>query len=629
MVTRGSPVAFYDRFARKLLADYASGNPRTEQAILFAISMLPGGPIEVLDIGCGIGWSTNEIASNHPDARVRGVDLSPRLVDTARSLFGGEPRTHFEVCDFIEDEIEGEVDAVVLLDVYEHFPASARASVHARFRTLLRDDGCLILSVPTPKHQQYLRNEHPGELQPIDEDVSRHDFDKLADDLEGRVVARQMVSVWHPDDYMYAVIQRGTRRPPGARRMRLEEPRERELRIRRALGLRWTQESEFVAARQGPRVCVATWSLSGQSETFIHAHAERIPADVHVLQGSPVHRMDGGRSLLPASARAAARVVGRASGLDPRQAEDVMFRKLPASTRAHLYARYLRGHGIRVVLAEFGPVAAEVDGGCARAGVPLVVHFHGYDAFKHDVLEVYGEAYRSMFRSRRPIVVVSESMRRQLIALGATEDQLFLNPYGVDLELFRPDETEPGLVVAVGRFIDKKAPELTVLAFSKVLERVPEARLVMIGDGPLKPTVARVISGLEVEERVSLLGAEDHAHVVDLMRRAAVFVQHSVVAPSGDREGTPVAILEAGAAAVPVVATRHEGIADVVIDGATGLLVEEADVNGMAAAVADLLSDQERARQLGKAARSRIEEKYSMQASIDGLWAILEREVER
>jgi glycosyltransferase involved in cell wall biosynthesis/2-polyprenyl-3-methyl-5-hydroxy-6-metoxy-1,4-benzoquinol methylase len=627
-MTRGSPVAFYDRFARKLLADYASGNPRTEQAILFAISMLPGGWIEVLDIGCGIGWSTSEIASNRPDARVRGVDLSPRLVTTARSLFGREPRLRFEACDFIEDEIEGEVDAIVLLDVYEHFPASARALVHDRFRTLLKDDGCLILTVPTPEHQQFMRNEHPGGVQPIDEDVSGDDVERLAHDIEGRVVARRTVSVWHADDYMHALIQRGPRRPPSGGRMRLEDPRARALRIRRALGLRWTQRSEFVAARQGPRVCVATWSLTGTSETFIHAHAERIPASVHVLQGSPVHRMEGGRSLLPASARAAARVVGRASGLDSRQAEDLVFRKLPASIRARLYARYLRGHGIRVVLAEYGPVAAEVDEGCMRAGVPLVVHFHGYDAFKHDVLEVYGEAYRSIFRRRRPIVVVSESMRRQLMVLGATEDQLFLNPYGVDLELFRPDNTERGLVVAVGRFIDKKAPELTVLAFSKVLERVPEARLAMIGDGPLRPAVERVISALRLEDRVRLLGAQDHAHVAELMRRAAVFIQHSVVAPSGDREGTPVAILEAGAAGIPVVATRHEGIVDVVIQGETGLLVEEGDVNGMAAAVADLLSDQERARQLGEAARRRIEAKYSMRASIDGLWAILERAFE-
>jgi colanic acid/amylovoran biosynthesis glycosyltransferase len=398
---------------------------------------------------------------------------------------------------------------------------------------------------------------------------------------------------------------------------------------KRALGLRRTQGSEFVAARRGPRVCIATWSLTGASETFIHAHAERLPADVRVLQGMPLHRIDGARSLLPATVRAAVRVVGRATGVSRRHAEDLAFRKLPASARARLYASYLRRHAIRVVLAEYGPVAAEVDEGCMRAGVPLVAHFHGYDAFKRDVLSHYEEAYHSIFRRGRPLVVVSENMRRQLIALGATEHQLHLNPYGVDLDMFQPGKTVRGLVVAVGRFVDKKAPELTVLAFSKVLERVSEARLVMIGDGPLRPAVERLISALHIEDRVYLLGAQDHAHVADLMQRAAVFMQHSVIAPDGDREGTPVAVLEAGATAVPVVATRHEGIADVVIDGETGLLVEEGDVNGMAAAVADLLSDQERARQLGQAARRRIEEKYSMQASIDRLWTILERALER
>jgi glycosyltransferase involved in cell wall biosynthesis len=313
------------------------------------------------------------------------------------------------------------------------------------------------------------------------------------------------------------------------------------------------------------------------------------------------------------------------SGIGARHAEDVVFRKLPASTRARLYANYLRDHGIKVVLAEFGPVAAELDEGCMRAGVPLVAHFHGFDAFKHDVLEAYEGPYQSIFRRHRPIVVVSESMRRQLIALGASDHKVHLNPYGVDLELFHPGKTKPGLVVAVGRFIDKKAPELTVLAFSKVLERIPKAKLVMIGDGPLRPAVERLISALHIEDRVHLLGAHDHAYVAESMQSAAVFMQHSVIAPNGDREGTPVAVLEAGAAAIPVVATRHEGIADVVSDGETGLLVEEGDVEGMAAAVADLLSDRQRARKLGQAARKRIEDKYSIQASIDGLWAILER----
>jgi glycosyltransferase involved in cell wall biosynthesis len=104
-----------------------------------------------------------------------------------------------------------------------------------------------------------------------------------------------------------------------------------------------------------------------------------------------------------------------------------------------------------------------------------------------------------------------------------------------------------------------------------------------------------------------------------------VFVQHSVVASTGDREGTPVAVLEAGAAGLPVVATRHEGIADVVVDGETGLLVEEGDVDGMGDALVELLTDPERARRIGRAARERVELLFSLESTTERLCSILEQ----
>jgi glycosyltransferase involved in cell wall biosynthesis len=215
-------------------------------------------------------------------------------------------------------------------------------------------------------------------------------------------------------------------------------------------------------------------------------------------------------------------------------------------------------------------------------------------------------------------------MKRQLEALGASADQVSVNPCGVDITQFRPGQPISGLVISVGRFVDKKAPELGLLAFSKVLQRVPNARLLMLGDGPLRPAVERLVAALHLENNVRLEGGLDHPEVVEAMGRASVFMQHSVVDARGDREGTPVAVLEAGAAGTPVVATRHEGIAEVVVDGETGILVDEHDTDAMGSAIAELLSDPQHARELGRAARRRVEGEYSMDVSIERLSSVLE-----
>ena len=178
--------------------------------------------------------------------------------------------------------------------------------------------------------------------------------------------------------------------------------------------------------------------------------------------------------------------------------------------------------------------------------------------------------------------------------------------------------------MAVGRFVEKKAPELTLLAFLKVRQEVPDARLVMIGDGPLRGPCQRICRALGLEEAVALPGAEPPPVVAARLRRARAFVQHSVTALDGDAEGTPVSVLEASACGLPVVATRHAGIKDVVEEGRTGLLVDEGDVEGMARHLLDLARDPALAARLGRAGRERIERHFSMDASIGKLWAVID-----
>ena len=120
-------------------------------------------------------------------------------------------------------------------------------------------------------------------------------------------------------------------------------------------------------------------------------------------------------------------------------------------------------------------------------------------------------------------------------------------------------------------------------------------------------------------ERILFLGVRSQVEVAVLMRQARVFVQHSLVAGDGDSEGNPVAVMEAQLSGLPVVATRHAGIPEVVIDGQTGLLVEEGDTCGMSVAIERLLQDPAWCAQLGAAGRRHVEQGFTLEKHLTDL----------
>jgi glycosyltransferase involved in cell wall biosynthesis len=123
---------------------------------------------------------------------------------------------------------------------------------------------------------------------------------------------------------------------------------------------------------------------------------------------------------------------------------------------------------------------------------------------------------------------------------------------------------------------------------------------------------------------VTFAGPRPHEIVQQEMRHARCFVQHSIVAQSGDAEGMPLAIIEASATGLPVVSTRHAGIPDVVADQETGFLVDEGDVAGMSHYMVRMIRAPELAAQMGKAARERALAYFSKERSLTGLWNIIE-----
>lgn len=279
------------------------------------------------------------------------------------------------------------------------------------------------------------------------------------------------------------------------------------------------------------------------------------------------------------------------------------------SHRTMLLRRLLRHYKIEQCYAEFGPVGVGALSACKSENIRLIVNFHGYDAFKYETIEKYAKEYRSVFEYASTVICVSNSMLEQLVNLGCPREKLLCLPcYPAPKFSEFTYNADEKVVSFIGRFVEKKAPWITLIAFKKVLETHPDAQLVMAGDGPLLPICKSLAVTLEVKN-VEFLGSITHSSVEKLLKKTMVYVQHSIIASSGDREGTPVSIMEAMLAGIPVVSTKHEGIADIIENNTSGILVEENDATAMANAITKILNEPVLREQLSKQGKIRIESK--------------------
>ena len=366
------------------------------------------------------------------------------------------------------------------------------------------------------------------------------------------------------------------------------------------------------------KILIATGQLGTLTETFVKAHIEGLSPQPVVAHGFPP-QVSGVFSMSTRPSTLYRFLTSWVGGVRPRNSDFAQW------VSDLCFVEILRRVRPDVVLAEFGPKAAEIMLACERANVPLVAHFHGADASQHALLQLMKDRYQRLFKVAKAIIAVSRSMQQRLIDMGAPPEKVHYNCYGVDTDVFSGASPgkQPSTALSVGRFVSKKAPQKVIFAFNAVAEQVPNARLRMVGDGPLLSVCRDLVHELRLEDRIELLGALPPEQVLAEMRRSRLLLQHSVVADDGDREGTPNVILEAMSTGLPVVATRHEGIADVVTHGTTGILVEEHDVRGMSEGLAVLCEDPEKATRMGRAARQYICKNHTMADSLSRLSDIL------
>jgi glycosyltransferase involved in cell wall biosynthesis len=363
---------------------------------------------------------------------------------------------------------------------------------------------------------------------------------------------------------------------------------------------------------QKNKIAIVSPSKNSYSETFIQAQKNG-------LKGSIFYYYDG---FLPK------RMEGKGLLLTPfifikNKLKRIL--KLSSFTASEAaFIKSLKKNKIQVVLAQYGQTGERVLSVCEFLKLPLVVHFHGYDASVQSIISQY-DNYIRVFQYASKIIAVSKQMKTNLISLGCIEHKIVYNPCAPHSDFFNViPKFSKKQFVSVGRFTDKKAPYYIILAFKKVLDLHKDAQLVMAGKGELLNTCENLVSFYGIQNNVKFLNVINRQEVIVLLEESLAFVQHSITAKSGDMEGTPVAILEASAAGVPVISTYHAGIPDVVEHKKTGLLCNEHNVDAMYKNMLKLIENKDLSKKLGASGKLKTKLQFNLEIHLNNLQQVLE-----
>lgn len=359
-------------------------------------------------------------------------------------------------------------------------------------------------------------------------------------------------------------------------------------------------------------IAIFTPSRNQYSETFIQAHKTYLKEKVFYYYGiNDKTQLEGQSHLMPITKYRLLRLYG------------IFLRKKSNFLWQQMLLYSLKANKIDNVLVEYGTHAYRLLDLLKKIDLPVTVHFHGYDASEYKVIKACNN-YQDVFKIAKKIIVVSKVMKRALLDIGCPNEKIVYNVYGPDqtfiniLPVFKKKQ-----FLSVGRFTNKKAPYYTIMAFQKVLSMYPNAKLLMAGDGALLNMCKNLVKQLQLEKNVLFIGVINAKEYIDLLTESLAYVQHSVRAENGDMEGTPLSILEASAAGLPVISTYHAGIPDVIEHNKTGLLCKEHDLEAMSVNMLRVLNDLDFAKKLGQAGKLNIRENFSLDKHINNLQNVL------
>ena len=308
----------------------------------------------------------------------------------------------------------------------------------------------------------------------------------------------------------------------------------------------------------------------------------------------------------------------REMGVFPLEHPIVRFEDSTARTPA--FQAFLRELGARfnpqVIHAHFGHVGAEWINWSEMTGLPFIASFYGKDASTYLSLPGWKDKFARLFQKASAITVLCQDMKRRLIEAGCPPEKIRIIHLGVNLKehqfrrrILHP--TESVKFLCVGRLVEKKGFDDAIRAFAQARKEM-KCQLRIVGEGPMEEQLRKLTEELSVAKDVFFLGAQPVSYVRDEMMVNHILLAPSKIGSDGDMEGTPTVLIEAQACGLPVIATRHAGIPEVVEDGVTGVLVSEGDWKTLSEKMRSLIRQPETWSRMGNAGRKKVEAEFNI-----------------
>lgn len=263
-----------------------------------------------------------------------------------------------------------------------------------------------------------------------------------------------------------------------------------------------------------------------------------------------------------------------------------------------------------------------------RLGALHVVSFYGLD-YEHlpTIRPRWKARINRLFIDADLLICEGPHGAQILKSLGCQEEKIRVCPLGIDSDTvpYFHREKIPGelRLLQIAAFREKKGHIDTVKAFARALPSCPAARLTLIGgeSGPILDAVRKLIIDEGLSDRVEILDFIKYSEIYDFMEGSQVFIHPSVHTPQNDCEGgAPVVLLDAQATGMPIISTLHCDIPEEVVDGETGLLAAEHDIDALTKAIQRFyFMDQTEYDKFSKRARLHVSSKFDLRACVERL----------